>query len=125
MLFLELILPHPRLMKRLEISNWLSKVGSMVLSGPILLFFLISNHVLFNLSVIRSGKGGIRRLISGELRSAIRALLEEAEAVVFLDIVTNGGEGLECNEWNPYNTRDDHINTHGQGKRTCRHREIK
>lgn len=55
--------------------------------------FYFQIHALFDLSVIQSGKEGIRGLVSRELGSVIRALFEEAEVIVFLGIVTNGGQG--------------------------------
>ncbi|KAI5667646.1 hypothetical protein M9H77_17499 [Catharanthus roseus] len=57
--------------------------------------------------VIQSGKGGIRGSVLGELGSAMRALFEEAEVVIFLGIVTNGGEGRECNKWNQHKTQHE------------------
>lgn len=68
---LEIILPHPRLVKSLEISIWLSMVGSRVRSSSILLVFLVSNYALFDLPVIRLGKGGIKGSVSRELGSII------------------------------------------------------
>lgn len=78
-------------MKRLEISNWLSKLRSKVRSGSILLDFLVSDLALFNLSVIRSRKGGIRVLVLGELGLVIQSLFEEG--AMFLGIATNGNKG--------------------------------